>query len=281
MRGVYMDHASTVTDLTRIEALRLVLPPDGVVAGLTAAWLHGAWQPRPGAPLPLEVSTPKPRARPRTSLTGSHRQEWWDGDIVELQGLRVVSRMRTAFDLMRRASLVEAVAIVDSFGYQELVEPLEFAIYVDGHRRWPGVDHCRQAITLSSPLARSAGESRLRMIAVLGGLPEPLVNPPYYRDGELIGYPDLLLMGPHERCAGVEYDGEYHGGPSQHSADLRRENRFVVLGTLPLLRYDRHSVARHSERLRVLHEMSCAIGVPSLGQLPPSLFAHPRRDLRW
>jgi len=107
------------------------------------------------------------------------------------------------------------------------------------------------------------------------------VNPPYFRGDELIGYPDLLLQGPHERWAGVEYDGAYHLDPGQRSADLRRENRFVMLGTLPVLRYDSLTVARHAERLRALHEMSEAIGVPAEPTLSRRLFFDPRRPVRW
>jgi hypothetical protein len=53
--------------------------------------------------------------------------------------------MRTAFDLMRRACLVEAVTIADAFAYAELLDLPWFFAYVDAHRRWPGVDHCRAA----------------------------------------------------------------------------------------------------------------------------------------
>jgi len=281
VRGVYVDHTSPVTDELRLTAVGLAIPPDGVLSGLTAAWLHGAWRPPHGMPLPLHVSTPKPRARSHSAPDGSHRNIWWEGDIVEANGLRVTSPMRTAFDLMRQACLVEAVAIADSFAFQELLELPWFFAYVDAHRRWPGVDRCREALQRATSRARSPGESRLRMIAVLGGLPEPLVNPPYFRDGELLGYPDLLLRGPHERWAGVEYDGAYHLDPGQRSADLRRENGFVMLGSLPILRYDRHTVARHSERLRALHEMSRAIGVLANPRLPRECFFDPRRPLRW
>lgn len=281
LRGIYVDARTPLTDDCRVAALRLVMTPDAVAFGLTAAWLHGAWRPPPERPLPLHLSTPTPRASPRRATGGAHRSQWWEGDVVDVQGVRATSPMRTAFDLMRRASLVEAVAVADSFAFQELLDPLELAIYVDGHRRWPGVEHSRQALSLSSPYARSAGESRLRMIAVLGGLPEPFVNPAYYRNDELIGYPDLLLTGPGGRCAGVEYDGAYHRDLLQRASDLRRENRFVMLGTLPILRYDRHTVARHAERLRALHEMSQAINVRPSSTLPPIWFFDPRRPLRW
>lgn len=281
LRGVYLDARTELTDDARLAALRLVMTSDAVVVGLTAAWLHGAWRPPAGQPLPLHLSTPAGRARPGRAPQGCHRSEWWDGDVVSVHGQRVTSITRTAFDLMRRTCLVDAVAIADSLSYQGLVEPMELGIYVDGHRRWPGVDHCRQALALSSSHARSPGETRLRMIAVLGGLPEPFVNPPYYRDGELIGYPDLLLTGPQERWAAVEYDGSYHLESGQRSADLRRENRFVMLGTLPVLRYDSGTVAAHSQRLRALHEMSRAIDVQPNATLHPGWFFDPRRPLRW
>jgi hypothetical protein len=281
LHGVHVDAGTEITNDLRLNALRLVMADDAVVFGLTAAWLHGAWQPPPGRPLPLHLSTPNPRSGPGRAPDGAHRSQWWEGDVVSLDGMRVTSPMRTAFDLMRRACLVEAVTIADAFAYAELLDLPWFFAYVDAQRRWPGVDHCRAALQRASSRAMSPGESRLRMIAVLGGLPEPLVNPPYFRGDELIGYPDLLLMGPHERWAGVEYDGAYHFEPAQRSADLRRENRFVMLGTLPVLRYDRLTVARHPERLRALHEMSQAIGVAAEPTLARELFFDPRRPVRW
>jgi hypothetical protein len=54
-----------------------------------------------------------------------------------------------------------------------------------------------------------------------------------------------------------------------------------MLGTLPILRYDGLTVARHRERLRALHEMSRAIGVPANGALPREWFFDPRRPVRW
>src|SRR5215204_2149510 len=58
LRGVYRHRDLEPTDQLRAAALSLVLPPGAVVAGRTAAWLHRAWTPRPGAPVPLEYARP-------------------------------------------------------------------------------------------------------------------------------------------------------------------------------------------------------------------------------
>ncbi len=153
-----------------------------------------------------------------------------------------------------------------------------FWAYVDAHRRWPGVRHVRAATELATDRARSAGESRLRMIPVLGGLPDPLVNAPVYRAGILIAILDLWLHAG-ERDVGIEYDGAYHEQSDQHRADNRRENALVGAGSFPLLRYDRFTVTRQAERLRALRQMGLAIGVEPASWLDPLWFGDPRRAL--
>src|SRR5882757_8106184 len=76
---------------------------------------------------------------------------------------------------------------------------------------------------------------RLRLVIVLGGLPEPdWLNEPYYdADGTFRGIPDMRFRRP---SFGIEYDGEQHAEAEHRLADLRRENG-MLLGDLPLLRY--------------------------------------------
>jgi len=64
LRGVYADSGLVVTDQVRLAAIRLALPPDAVATRLSAAWLHGVWQPPPGHPVPLHFATALDRARP-------------------------------------------------------------------------------------------------------------------------------------------------------------------------------------------------------------------------
>jgi len=280
VRGVYADARLDLTDDLRLRALRLVLPPDAVAIDLTAAWLHGVWQPAPGREVPLHVATPRDRCRPPGPNPLSHRRHWWGPDVVVVRDVVATSPMRTAFELARRSCLVEAVVAVDAFAHAGLIDLPWFWAFVDAHRRWPGVRHVRAATELATDRARSAGESRLRMIPVLGGLPDPLVNAPVYRAGILIAILDLWLHAG-ERDVGIEYDGAYHEQSDQHRAENRRENALVGAGSFPLLRYDRFTVTRQAERLRALHQMGLAIGVEPASWLDPLWFADPRRPLRW
>ncbi|KQX66766.1 hypothetical protein [Angustibacter sp. Root456] len=279
LRGVYCHRDLTIDDDVRLAAARLALPEDAVASGRLAAWLHGAWSPSPGEPLPLEWARDKARARPLRTLDGSHRLVVEGSDVVVVRGLRCTSAMRTAFQLMRRAPLVEAVVVAEAFAWCGQLELPWLWAYVDAHRRWPGVEHTRRALDFVKNGVRSPGESRLRMVAVLGGLPEPLVNLPVERGRELLGVLDLYLIG--RRPAGAEYDGAYHESAAQRTADNRRENRITVETGLPVLRYDRRSISRHAARERVLWEMARATGVEPRNSLDPRWFNDPRRPFRW
>ena len=280
LHGVYLDAGAEVDDATRLRALRLVLPADAVATDLTAAWLHGVWKPRLGSPLPLHFATSPNRARPAGERAGSHRLIRWADDVVVVQGLLTASPMRTAFDLARRACLVEAVVVLDAFAYAGLVDLPWFWAYLNCHHRWPGVCRVREAAALATDRARSPGESRLRMVPVLGGLPQPWVNLPYYRGDELIAYLDLALLTDH-KTVGIEYDGAYHDDQEQRHADNRRENNLVGTGRLTMLRYDRMTLSRHHARERALHEMAHSIGLVPEQRLNPLWFADPRRPFRW
>jgi len=84
----------------RLDAVRLVLPPDAVVCGLTAAWVYGA-DVRAEGDLDVHVGCPKGRRiRRRPGLVVT--QETLDPrDIWLIDGLSVTSPTRTAFDCLR------------------------------------------------------------------------------------------------------------------------------------------------------------------------------------
>jgi hypothetical protein len=275
VRNVYVHRDVEQTGLVRAQALSLVLPPGAVVAGTTAAWLHQAWNPRPGQLVPLEYA--RARLAHGTGLAGAalRRRVLFvdDGpwsDVMEIGGIPVLSPMRACFDLMRERSLVEAVVVADAYARAGLCELPWLAAYVDAHRRWPGVRHTRLAVELSSARSGSAGETRLRLIVVLAGFPSPLVNPPVYTGIPMIlcGYPDLVIMVRHP-VVGLEYDGAYHDTREQRQADNRRENRLALAG-LPLLRYGAYSVARQREL--IVAEISAITGLRALCPLDAADF---------
>ncbi|PRY17851.1 hypothetical protein [Kineococcus rhizosphaerae] len=206
--GVYVHRDAVLDDRDRVEALRLASPPGTAFSGLTAAWIHGLWTPPPGVRVPLQTT----RSVNSSGLEGadgrSRRQilRLQDDDLVEVDGLEVTSLWRTAFDLVRDAPLVDGVSVLDTFAGQGLDLP-EFLEHLSRHRRWPGVAVAWTATALCDGRSRSVGESRLRMTAVLAGLPEPWVNPSLVvptATGPVLRFPDLLVRGRHRTC-GLEF----------------------------------------------------------------------------
>ena len=235
--------------------------------GLTAAWVHGVWRPAPGADLPLEF------ARSPRKL-GQDLGE----DLVPAGGLLVTSPARTCFDLMRRYNLVEAVVVADAFAAAGVVSLPALADFCEARRRWPEVRVARLAVTLAHPAARSPGESRLRMVVVLAGYEEPLVNVPVHdRDGTLLGTPDLTVPG--RRWVHLEYDGAYHDEAAQHGRDLRRQNTLLGHGGVPVLRFDWRHVLR--QRSAVLRDVARASGRPPCQELDDRDFARGARGSSW
>lgn len=275
LRNVYLHRDVEQTGPVRAHALSLVLRPHAVIAGVTAAWLHQVWNPRPGHVVPLEYARERLDhgigfigARMRRRVLRVDDSPW--SEVVEIGGIPVLSAMRTCFDLIRERSLVEAVVVADAFARAGLCELPWLAAYVDAHRRWPGVRLARAAVDFASARSGSSGETRLRLIVILAGFPPPLVNPPVFTGSPmtLCGYPDLVIMIGYP-VLGLEYDGAYHDTLDQRQADNRRENRLTVAG-LPLLRYGAHAVARRREM--IVADVSAMTGLRPLCRLDDADF---------
>lgn len=135
----------------------------------------------------------------------------------------------------------------DAFLHARIVTPLGLRGYADGHPRRPYVRKCRAAVERSRLGAASPMETRLRLVIVDGGLPEPdwLNKRLYDAQGRFLGEPDMGWDPPE---FGVEYDGVYHENAPQRLADNRRENGLLIAG-IPLLRYGRHDVYREPQRI--------------------------------
>ncbi|MDR1293796.1 MAG: hypothetical protein LBK59_02365 [Bifidobacteriaceae bacterium] len=86
----------------------------------------------------------------------------------------------------------------------------------------------RRAMEDIRPGTQSILETWLRLRAFEAGLPEPLVNEPIYdKTGRFVARPDLYW--PALRLAG-EYDGDYHGDPTQRLRDNDRRRRLDAQG---------------------------------------------------
>jgi hypothetical protein len=247
-RCVYVHCAVELTDEVRLQALRLAAPPEAAATGVTAAWLFGAWTPAPGQAVPLHLAVPKDKSYAEAAAR-THRIVVDDGDLALFNQTLVTTPERTCFGLMTRSSPDEAVVWADAFLHADLVTQDGLRRYADERPHWPHVRKVRDAVALARPRSASPMETRLRLVLVRGGVEEPpLLNEPVYGpDGELLGIPDMGY--PVRLPFGLEYDGEQHREPAHHAADNVRENRLLVVGNLPLLRYGATDVYKHQGRI--------------------------------
>jgi len=215
--GVWVYDELEDTRELRLQAARLLIPPAGVLCGLTAAWVLGV-DVRRLNDLDVHVGFPKgKRIRKRPGLAVC--QETLDpSDITEIDGVRITTAVRTAFDCLRWLRGVEGIVVADALTHAGLVSVSQLATYFASKRRLRNLRIGERLLELIEPLTESPMETRLRMLLINGGLPRP--QPQHeVRDhsdcfvGRLdFAYADVRL--------GVEYDGADHW--KQRREDDRR-----------------------------------------------------------
>jgi hypothetical protein len=224
MRGVWRP-SETVDDLAAMAAAVVGASPDGtVVAGVTAAQLHGLWLPDLGT-RPIELilrnDAPVPEAHSgsrRRELRGRRRRLHPD-ELVLLGGLPITSIERTWMDLAEYLGLADLIAAGDS-ALRSGVSALDLRRVIGRavHRR--GVVRARAAVPLLNARSRSRPESHLRYTVVSGGLPEPAVNEPIFNaEGEWLAEPDLSYD---DVKLALEYNGALHGTAQRMRRDITR-----------------------------------------------------------
>jgi hypothetical protein len=220
-RDVYVEAGREQNLLLRSVAAHLLVPPNGALGGHSAAALLGADCSPENAP--AEIIAPRGGVTRRRGLV-VRQDQLAAGEVCTVAGCRVTTPFRTAWDLGRRLRLTEAVVAVDALARLGRFAP---AALLHGP---PGARGCRQlrrAVELSNPLAESAMETRLRLVLVLGGLPEPVLQ---YRiaddDGTILARVDLAYPGA--RLA-LEFDGRDHFDDEQGRHDRLRDLRLDEL----------------------------------------------------
>ena len=225
LRGVYV--ASAVADSLqhRLACLRLVTPEDCVIVDTHAGWLHGAEMVlAPGEHLdlrPVSLFRPAGHGRLRNVLADSGERAFLDRDVVEMDGVRVTSPLRTALDLGRVRRTDRAISALDAMlrlGSFSRAELLAEVGRFRGHR-W--VTTLRAIAPIADGRAESPPESILRLRCIECGLAgmTPQVEV-YDAWGRFIARLDLADP---ELMAAVEYDGvEWHSSPDQQEHDRSR-----------------------------------------------------------
>lgn len=130
--------------------------------------------------------------------------------------------LRTAYDLARRRSLLDAVIALDALTHRFEFPAHDVVRMGYRHLGARGSARLPQVVALSSPLAESPMETRIRFAMHLAGLPAPTLQHPVGPYALDLPYPELRLA--------IEYDGREHRTQERAMRDLVREAALTRAG---------------------------------------------------
>lgn len=191
---------------------------------------HSAAQMRGGCvPASEKVHLSVPEDAPRSERRGLCAHRASGDDVTMLAGMPVSSAIQCFRELAAvGVGLVDLVVLGDSLvraGALEIDDLRQVAPTWIGR----GAKAARRAVTFVRTGVDSPQETRLRMLLVLAGLPEPQVNlilraaDGTWRMRFDLAYPDLKII--------IEYDGRQHGWSGQQwKRDARRREELDQMG---------------------------------------------------
>lgn len=226
IRGVRLPAAADGL-LDRCRAYAVHRRVDFAFSHVTAATLYGAPLPPP-ADEAIHVSVPAPGRAPEIAGFVGHKLTAWKTD--ERMGLPVTTAEQTWIDLASLLSVPDLVAVGDFFvaPRNDLAtrESLAHAVAAAAGRR--GIARARSAVDLVRAGSESPGETRLRLLLVQAGMPEPRLNLDIADGARFVARVDLAY--PRERIA-LEYEGDIHRVDRDvWRKDIRRREQLEDLG---------------------------------------------------
>lgn len=165
----------------------------------------------------------------RVTIEGIHWHRFKRSpDVRWIDGLPCTTEAETFVDLGWSLSLVDLVVYADSLARRRpdlLVQFRSRSVRSIGR----GAVRAREAADLARSLVESPYETRLRLLIVLAGLPEPEVNHEVLDDEGHVVYRLDLACADHRLA--FEYDGRHHiRREGQWEADLRRREHLESMG---------------------------------------------------
>ncbi|MGX6511127.1 hypothetical protein [Rhodococcus sp. SJ-2] len=223
-RGVYIDPTVSVTPILRAQAAWLWAGGKGVLAGRSAAALHGCRWIDTLAPAELI------RGGSRRGSAGLvvHGDTLLDDEVCHVDSMAVTTPARTGFDIGRWLDPDDAIAQLDALCRATHLIPRDILELAGRHPHERGLVQLGTVLAKVDPGAESIPESRVRLLLIRGGLPVPETQLPIVDGARVIARAD---MGWRRWRTAVEYDGTHHWTDErQRTRDIERYEECASLG---------------------------------------------------
>ncbi len=223
-RDVYLPRGLELTATSRAKAAWLWSRRAGVVAGQSAAALHGAKWVDDDASAEILYDNRRP---PNGIRALSDRYQ--DDEVETVRGVAVTTPARTALDIACRYPLGDAVAAIDALARATKLKMADVELLAERYRGRRGIRAALQALDLVDAGAESPQETRVRLLLIRAGFPRPETQIPVYDEyGQLVA---VIDMGWRDLMVGVDYEGEHHRmSRRQLDRDIRRSEALTELG---------------------------------------------------
>ncbi|UYP18323.1 hypothetical protein OED52_16915 [Rhodococcus sp. Z13] len=221
-RNVYIAPGVEPAALLRAKAAWLWAGSTGVLAGVSAAAVHGTRWLDPT--LPAEIVRPgKLRSCPGIVVRNIPGIE-----TCAVDGMTVTTPARTGFDLARSHDVDRSVEMVDALCNATGLKIPEIEAVAARHKGARHLLRMRTVLELADGGAASPPETHTRLLLVRAGLPRPETQIEIFDDAGFVARAD---MGWKEWRRLVEYDGVQHWtDPAQRTLDIDRYARLPELG---------------------------------------------------
>ncbi|MFG1913171.1 hypothetical protein [Kribbella sp. NPDC048928] len=225
MKGVYVDVRVPDSAELRADAMRLLTPPEAVVCGAAAAWLHG-----------LDTTALGPTELVEAQWTREAP------DVVEVHGVRVTSPISTAVELAMRLPRPFALSAVDALLRSGKADLFALRAASAAYERQRGYRQGQEVLRWADRRAASPAESWLRLRLIDAGFGRPDLQVRVDGNGRTyrldVAYPNQPVDG---RWLGLEYDSDqWHSSVKQQLKDETRRTELDALGwhIIPVRRTD-------------------------------------------
>jgi hypothetical protein len=200
---VYIPPDTELTAIQRTYAAWLWSKRRGIVAGQSASAVHRAKWVDDTQPAQLLYDCRRP---PKDIVTWSDQIPRDETQLIN--GVRVTTPARTAFDLACRYSLRKAVAAIDALARATRLKTVDAELIADRQKGQRNIRRAHRALSRADAGAESPRETWLRLLVIEAGYPPQQTQIPIYGPyGELVGIVD---MGWENLKIAPEYEGDHH-----------------------------------------------------------------------